>query len=359
MSGGAFQTSDRTVLRATIYGLVVTGFLLLWFARHLFLIATLGVLFGLVLSAGADWLERRKVPRPLAILMLLATLVGSVWLLGNWLGPTLSEQQESLRQRVPEALERLETWIGSSLGTDPSPGGDEKGDLVDTLQERATNESGKIAGHLFSIFATVAGAVGAVILILVVAIYTAASPDVYRRGILQLTPKAARERMSNFLRDLARLWRRWMVAQLISMSVIGLLTTGVLLLLDVEAAVALGVLAGLAEFIPLFGPLLSAIPAILIAFVDSPEKALWVLLAYIVIQQIESNVITPIVMREGVELPPLVTVIGGALFALFGGFAGLLVAVPILAAMLCAIREFFDPDFLRAPEKTKASAQKS
>ena len=97
--------------------------------------------------------------------------------------------------------------------------------------------------------------------------------------------------------------RRWLVAQLIGMVIIGALTTAALLLLDVRAAVALGIIAGILEFVPYFGPILSSVPAIAMGFLDGPEKALWVALAYLAIQQVEGNVVTPLLMKEGLDLP--------------------------------------------------------
>jgi len=138
--------------------------------------------------------------------------------------------------------------------------------------------------------------------------------------------------------------RRWLLAQLIGMVVIGAITTVALLLLDVRAAVALGIIAGILEFVPYFGPILSAVPAIAMGFLDGPEKALWVALAYLAIQQIEGNVLTPFLMKEGLDLPPVLTILGQAVMALAFGFVGLLIAMPLLGAVMVPIKLLYVQD---------------
>jgi predicted PurR-regulated permease PerM len=118
----------------------------------------------------------------------------------------------------------------------------------------------------------------------------------------------------------------------------------VLVLLDVKAAIALGILAGLLEFIPYVGPILSAVPAIAMALVDGPDKAVYVALAYIAIQQLEGVVLQPLLMKEGLELPPVITILGQALFALVFGFLGLLLAVPLLASVMIPIKMLYVRD---------------
>jgi predicted PurR-regulated permease PerM len=132
--------------------------------------------------------------------------------------------------------------------------------------------------------------------------------------------------------------------QIIAMVAIGSVTTVVLLLLGVKAAVALGIIAGLLEFIPYVGPILSAVPAIAMALMDGPEKALYVALAYVAIQQLEGVVLQPLLMKEGLELPPVITILGQALLALVFGFMGLLLAVPLLATAMVPIKMLYVRD---------------
>ena len=137
---------------------------------------------------------------------------------------------------------------------------------------------------------------------------------------------------------MATVLRKWLVTQMIAMVVIGVVSMVVLLLLGVKAPFALAFIAGLCEFIPTVGPVLSAVPAVLMAFVDSPEKALAVLIAYWGIQFLENNLLIPYLMRGEMDLPPAITLVAQSLMTLVFGFIGLMVAVPLTAAVLVPLR---------------------
>jgi predicted PurR-regulated permease PerM len=143
---------------------------------------------------------------------------------------------------------------------------------------------------------------------------------------------------------MATVLRRWLVTQLIAMVVIGTVTTIVLLMLDVKAAFALGILAGLLEFIPTVGPILSAVPAVAMGFLDSPEKALYVGVAFWAIQFAENHLLIPLLMKGGVDVPPALTILSQALMAMVFGFLGLMCAVPILAATMVAVKMLYVED---------------
>jgi predicted PurR-regulated permease PerM len=125
------------------------------------------------------------------------------------------------------------------------------------------------------------------------------------------------------------------------MVVIGTVTTVVLLILDVKAAFALGLLAGLFEFIPTVGPLLSAVPGVAMGFLDSPEKAAYVAIAYWGIQFLENHILIPVLMKGGVDIPPALTILAQALATLVFGFLGLMVAVPLMAATMVAVKMLY------------------
>jgi predicted PurR-regulated permease PerM len=143
---------------------------------------------------------------------------------------------------------------------------------------------------------------------------------------------------------MATVLRRWLVTQLVAMVAIGSVTTVVLLILDVKAAFALGILAGLLEFIPTVGPILSAVPAVAMGFLDSPEKALYVAIAFWAIQFAENHLLIPLLMKGGVDVPPVLTILSQALMAMVFGFLGLMCAVPILAAVMVAVKMLYVED---------------
>jgi predicted PurR-regulated permease PerM len=223
----------------------------------------------------------------------------------------------------------------------PEQGGEaEKVDLRQGLAQQLTG-AGR---HFFSVFSSTIAALGGLIVLLFVAIFVAADPDLYHRGLMHLFPHRTRRKAGEVLSATATTLRRWLLLQIIAMAAIGSLTTVALLLLDVKAAIALGIIAGLLEFIPYVGPILSAVPAIAMALVDGPEKAIYVGLAYVAIQQLEGVVLQPLLMKVGLELPPVVTILGQALFALVFGFMGLLLAVPLLATAMVPIKMLYVRD---------------
>lgn len=161
---------------------------------------------------------------------------------------------------------------------------------------------------------------------------------------MHLFPHDMRARVAEVLTATAAILRRWLLTQFIGMTVVGLLTAIVLILLGVKAAIALGIIAGILEFIPIPGPILSAVPAVAMGFLDGPEKAVYVVLAYTAIQQTEANLIYPLLMKKGLELPPVLTIVTQGVLSIVFGFLGLLVAVPLLAATIVPIKMLYVRD---------------
>lgn len=215
---------------------------------------------------------------------------------------------------------------------------------VQSLRERALGSLTGVTRYLFPFITSTFAILAGLVLVIFLAIYVAADPVTYRRGIMHLFPKKSRRRAEEVLGAIATVLRKWLVTQLIAMLVIGTVTTIVLYLMDVPAALPLGIIAGLFEFIPNIGPILSAIPAVAMGFVDSPEKAFWVAIAYWAIQFLENQLLIPLLMQEGVDLPPALTLLAQAVLALLFGFLGLFVAVPLVAAGMVAVRMLYVED---------------
>ena len=370
--GNAWKSRDVLRAAAIVFGLYFT-LRLLWFANALVLVAFLGVLFGLAISAGVDQLARVRVPRaigaPTIVLAFFALLYGA----GALIAPTVSNQLAVLKSRLPEAQARVEGWLAqrgglmrAAMGSGPAadtgraaaPQGQLGGPLApvgrgaaqatqrDTVGSGTSNPLAQGIGrqlqsatrYLFPFLTSTLAALAGLVVMLFLAIYVAVDPSLYRRGFLVLVPPESRDVASRVLSEMAVKLRRWLVTQLIAMLVIGVVSTIVLLILRVKAPFALGLLAGLLEFVPTIGPVLSAIPAIAMGFLDSPEKALSVTIAYIAIQQTEGQILIPMLMKGGIDLPPVLTILAQAVMAMLFGFLGLMVAVPLLAAVIVPLR---------------------
>jgi predicted PurR-regulated permease PerM len=208
---------------------------------------------------------------------------------------------------------------------------------------------GGVTRFLFPFLSSTIEFVGSIIIIIFLSIYIAADPRLYHRGLMSLFPVQWRSRAGEVLSSIATVLRKWFLTQLIAMVTLGIITTVILMLLDVKAALALGVLAGLLEFIPTIGPIISSLPAIAMGFLDSPQKAMWVLAAYVIVHFIESHMLIPLLMKGGINLPPVLTILTQALMALLLGFIGLMCAVPLVAAATVAVRMLYVERMVNEP----------
>jgi predicted PurR-regulated permease PerM len=353
---------------------------LVWFANPLFLVAFLGILFGLAVSSGVDYLTRWRLPRGLSAALIVVGAFGILFGFGAWMAPTIHRQGIELRHRLPDAIDRVESWINqrqngvigmvvSGFSNDrfdstvvktvppragapaapPTPGPDSTA-LATTLRQRLSAQLGGATRYLFPFLSSTIQVVTGLFIIVFLSIYIAVDPAMYRRGIMHMFPHGRRERIGDVLSALAAVLRRWLITQLIAMLTIGTVTTIVLLVLRVKAAFALGLLSGLFEFIPTVGPIMSSLPAIAMGFLDSPEKAVWVTVAYIGVQFMENHLLIPLLMKGGINLPPALTVFSQALMALLFGFLGLMCAVPLLAATVTAVKMLYVEDVVGDPQ---------
>jgi predicted PurR-regulated permease PerM len=187
---------------------------------------------------------------------------------------------------------------------------------------------------------------GSVLIFLFLGLYLAIDPDVYRRGLLRLVPLPKRPRVQDILDEIGHILGRWLVGRIFSMLVVGGITMLGLWLLQVPLPLALGLLAALGELVPNFGPLLAFIPALLLAFTDNSSHALGVLGLYLAVQGLESYVLTPLVERRAVSLPPALTITAQVLLGLLAGGLGLVLAAPLTATAMILVQRLYVEDVL-------------
>lgn len=321
--------------------LVATAYLL-WQGRDILFVMFFGVLVGVLLSVFTGWLERLGLPRLLALALVVLGVVGlsvGFWVL---LWPVLAEQLSTVGRDLPEAARQAADWFESQYRSIAGQVGEQPGDEVEErIRDRLGDQVSTLVGGALPILNSALGAITGLLLVLVVGIYTAARPDLYRKGFLRLVPPHHRDPVADALDRSGHSLRRWMIGTLFNMLLVALLVLPGLWLLGVPAAIALAVIAGLFEFVPFIGPILAAVPAIAVALTVSPTTALWVALLYTVIQQIEGDVIMPVVMRGAARLPPALTVLFQAIMAVIFGFLGLLLAVPILAVLMVVVEALY------------------
>ena len=204
----------------------------------------------------------------------------------------------------------------------------------------------RVTGVVSRTFSALASAA----LILFLGIVFAATPGIYVNGLLALFPRDRVPRIREVLAQLNETLWWWLIGRLIAMTFIGVVTGVGLALLGVPLAFILGVLAALLSFIPNLGPILSAIPAILLGFVQAPQTALWVAALYAAVQVVESYVLDPIIDRKTVYLPPAFTITAQLVMALFAGLLGVTLATPLAAAIVVLVTLLYVQDVLERQE---------
>lgn len=334
--------SPRTVARSVLIaiGLYAMAYLL-WKGRDIMFVLFFGVLVGVFYSVFTDWLEDRGLPRLAALILVLvagAGLTAGFWIL---LWPTLTEQLGTVGRDLPRVVQDAMDWVQAQVRSIAGQVGEPPAEVEEQVRSRFAQQLEAMFGGAMPVISNALGAITGLLLVLVIGIYTAARPRLYRTGFLRLIPASHRDRVDEALSRSAHSLRHWMIGTVISMAVVGVMVFAGLTILGVPAALALAVIAAMFEFIPIVGPILASVPAIAVALTVSPMTALWVTLLYVVIQQIEGDVITPVVMRGAVRLPPALTVIFQSFMAVIFGFLGLLLAVPLLAVIIEVVKTLY------------------
>ncbi len=324
----------RAVSLLTI-ALVTAGLLLV--APDVFLVIFAGILLAVLLQGGGHAIARRLgVADGWGVgLFLLAVIV----LLGGFgvaIAPTVSTEVDELARRIPEAFEDFRRSIedhawGARLSDRLTPGG-----LFSSEGQAAA------ASAVTSTF----GALGNTIIILFIGLYGGLDPGTYKRGATALLAPSLRARAEEVLGDAGATLRNWLVAQLMAMTVVGVLTALGLWVAGVPLAFALGLIAGLLAFIPNIGPVLAIAPALLLAMPEGQTTVLIVIAIYLVVQALESYIVTPLIQREKVSLQPALVIAVQLLFGVLFGIFGLALATPIAAVARTLVREAYVADYL-------------
>jgi predicted PurR-regulated permease PerM len=324
------------VLIAVLIGAVAY---FLWRGAHVLLLAFAGVLLAVFLAALADWLSRHT---RLSYRWSLAAVVLGLLLLGAGLGyllwNRLSAQVGELTQTLPASLGTIRDYLAQY----------EWGQrLVENAPRAATGlGEGGAFSRLTGLVSGVAGFLEAAVVILVVGIFGAAEPGVYRAGLLHLVPPPYRRRVGEAADAIAFNLRYWLVGQVALMAVIGVTTAAGLALIGVPQALALGVLAGILELVPYIGAWLAAVPAGMVALLKGPQYLALTLGLYLLLHLLEGYVLQPLIQRRAVHLPPALTLVSQVLLGEMLGILGLFVAAPLTVAAMVLLKMLYVEDTL-------------
>ncbi len=299
------------------------------------------LLLAVIVSAPVNYLARRGLSRGWSLALVAGAIVLASWLLGLMIAPVVEQQTRQFTESLPALLEDVETLAARSQ--------DALG--LDTEMKLELDSLPAVGQDILSsemIFATLGfgrsliNAVSLTLVALIATVYLVVRPYPVIDGFVALFPAGWRRRVRQVLGDVYRTVQRWILGQLVAMTFIGVFSAAALALLGIPFAILLGLFSGLVSFIPFVGAVVSAIPPVLLALVsDDPVLALWVILAYTAIQQAESQVIQPVVMSRAVKLHPAVVLFAILIMGTLFGIVGLLLAVPLVAALQVLVRELW------------------
>lgn len=293
------------------------------------------ILFAIPLSGCATRLEQYKVPRAIGALVGLIIGVGIFVGLLALIIPSFADQAQEFVDEVPAIVDDVEGTVADITGSEPS----EVGLEVQEFLQRYTDDPGEFIGPLASLGLSVAGVVGALVLMLITAYYMAVRPDPLIDGVEALFPPDRRAWARSVISRLRASWIGWMEGVVFDMLLTGVLLYVGLSLIGLDFAAFFAVFSAILVLIPYFGAIIGAIPPTLFALTDSPKLALLTLGIYVLIQQIESNLTIPLVMANRVKLHPALVAIGVVVIGQLFGFVGLFVAVPILSLIVILVDE--------------------
>lgn len=336
MNGRSLLTDAQFTRRVLIVIALVALALLAWALRHILLMVFGAVVIATLFKALADSLTKwLRVPPNIALLLAVLLIVAVVATAITLFGGQIASQAENLRQAIPAAWESLQGRL-AGFG------------LEGQLQQMAgSSQGGSIAASAGQFAMSLGSGLTDALLIVVGGIFLASQPKFYKAGLVKLVPETKRALVGGAFSDSGQALRLWLKAQLLTMAIVGLLTGFGLWLVGMPSAVALALLAALLEFIPFAGPILAAVPAVLLALAIDPQLALWTVGVYVVIQQIEGYALSPLIQQWAVELPGAILIFSLIAFGTLFGAIGIIFAAPLTVVCYVLVKRLYVRETLK------------
>lgn len=290
------------------------------------------VVIAAIFDALASWIcrisgMRRSIALVISVVGMIGLFVGAFALFGSQIG----REFDTIKDTLPKAMQGLESFL-NQFGL---------GERMQELAELGSDDLSKLVSQAGGYALAASSGLADFTLVLVGAIFMASNPATYRAGFLKLIPTKAEQVAAATLDDATQGLRGWMVGQAVSSLVVAALTWLGLMLLGVPAAGGLSIIAGLLDIIPMVGPVIAGIPAVLLAFTVSPMTALWTLLLFLVIQQLQGNLLQPMIQKHAVDVPPAVLLFAVLAAGLLFGFLGVLLAAPLTIIVFVFVQRVY------------------
>lgn len=337
------RDKPRNLARDTlVVGAVFVAFVLLLFLLrqvvYFILVAFAGILLGVFLDGATRPLsDHTRLPRAVSLSLVLLMLIAGAAGLILLIGPAVVDQALALQDQAPRAWNTIREYMVTHEWTR---------EIWSRISQQSGSMSFDALGKVTGAFSTFFGAVVNSVIVVFIGIYLAYTPDVYINGLLRLFPNERRGRARKVIAILGSVLRRWLAARLTSMAVIAVLTGVGLLIIGMQMALALALIAGILAFIPYVGPVLSFIPALMVALPEGIFMVVLVAIVYGTVQALESYVITPLVEKMATSVPPAVLILAQITMSVLAGGLGILIATPLAVLVMVLVLKLYVEDTL-------------
>lgn len=314
--------STGTILKVVAV-LLILGFL--WFIRDIVGLIIVSILLAALIDPFADWLQKRKVPRGISVLFIYFVLLVILSLAMVLIIPPLIEQMTALLTSFGYA-DQVSAWVGQ---------------LRTFAVEQDFSNLSEFSGAINQVFSTLSGFVGGIVgmvLVLVLTFYMVVEEQAARNFFKSIAPKKYEPHLAKLIAKMQHKIGAWLRGQIILGLIVGTASYIGLTILGVKYALVLAIIAGLFEIVPYIGPTVAAIPAVILAFIQAPLTGVLVLVLYVLIQQLENNVLVPKIMQKVTGLNPIISIVALLVGVKLAGIVGAILAVPV-AAMVSVLLE--------------------
>lgn len=323
------EISTGSIFRAV---LMVLFFILLYILKDVLIVFLLSLIIASAINPFANWLDQRGFPRLWGVLLLFLAVLGLIALIASLVIPSISTDVDQLVATLPVIFDKVSTSLENVRQGAPSylDFVSEVQNILGVLSSYLQQSSQSVIGLIVGIF----GGVVSFIAVLVLSFYL----SVTKKGIENFLDSVVPEKYESYVKDL---WKRterkvglWLQGQLLLALIVGLVVYVGLSLMGIKFALTLAFLALAFEIVPIVGPILAAIPAIILAFLQGPAMGLWVIVFYVAVQQLENHILVPIVMGKTLGLNPVVVIIALLVGANLAGIVGIILSVPVATAIV-------------------------
>jgi predicted PurR-regulated permease PerM len=332
--------TELFIRRALIVVAIAAGVFLIWKLRFVLVLLFGAVLIATIIRAIAEPFKKHlRLPDPMAVaifvLLIVAIVGGTIWMISS----QIAAQTEQMAMAMPKAVATIDAWL-AGFGMDHP---------VQRWLGHLQSDNSIIVTHFEGWLSSLTLVVTSMLIVIFGGIFLAAQPRFYGIGAIKLIPPERRALIAEAAAESAVALRLWLKGQIVAMIAIGILTWIGFLVIGVQSPLVLAIIAGLLEFVPFAGAIASAIPAIMVALVQSPQLAVWTVVMYVVVHHVEAYVLQPVVQQWAVEVPAVIMLFSLLAFGLLFGFIGILLAAPLAVVSYVLVKRLYVVEVLDTP----------